>query len=91
MEALEQLKEKLTVLVKNYAAQQTENQRLNSMVTELTKQNEALKARITTLEKDVVSVNFDRANLSEEDKDNMRLQLDSVIDEIDNILSTLND
>ena len=90
MEALEQLKEKLNTLLKKYAASRSENKRMTSVVDELTKKNSELTARIASMEKGLVNVRLDQVATGE-DKENMRHQLDSVIEEIDQILQSLND
>ena len=91
MEALEQLKEKLSALLKKHAAIKAENKRLQGIVDDMTQKNIAMTQKIATLEQGLVSVRFDGVPVSDEDKQNMRQQLDSVISEIDKMLSNLND
>lgn len=91
MEALDTLNSKLDQLLKKHTALETENKRLKDTISEHEKSAEALNKKITSLEKDMVSVHLGKTVSGEDEKDNMRSQLDNVISEIDKILYTLND
>ncbi len=91
MEALDLLSKKLDLLLKKHAATEAENKRLRETVTAQTKSIDELGRKLTSLEKDMVSVHIGRPGEGGEENENMRRQLDSVIAEIDKILNTLND
>lgn len=91
MEALDTLHKKLDTLLKKHAAIEAENKRLHKALADRDKANEALNKKIAALEQGMVSVNLGNAVADEDEKKNMRKQLDSVIAEIDKILNTLND
>jgi uncharacterized coiled-coil protein SlyX len=91
MEALDQLNSKLDLLLKKYAALQAENTRLSGIISQQSKVVEELNKKLTSLEQSMVSVHLGTAMAGDEDKENMRKQLDHVITEIDKILNTLND
>lgn len=91
MQALDELNSKLNLLLKKHAALEAENKRLRDAVTRHEKSEAKLNKQLTKLEKDMVSVNLKAAVNDDEDKQNMRRQLDLVITEIDRILTTLND
>ncbi len=90
MQALHELNMKLTALLKKYAALEAENKRLKDTIAKGQVAQEQLNARIAQLEKDMVSVNLSTV-AGDEERGNMRIQLDHVITEIDRILNTLND
>jgi len=91
MQALDTLSNKLDELLKKTAALEAENKRLTTSVAVGEKKIVALNKKLASLEKDVVSVRLGAAFTGDEERDNMREQLDNVIDEIDKILNTLND
>ena len=91
MEALDQLNNKLNLLLKKYAALETENKRLKATIVVQEKNAAALAKKLSSLEEGMVSVRLGDAVFEEGEKDNMRQQLDNVIAEIDKILNTLND
>jgi len=91
MQALDTLSNKLDELLKKTAALEAENKRLTTSVAVGEKKIVALNKKLASLEKDVVSVRLGTAFTGDEERDNMREQLDNVIDEIDKILNTLND
>ena len=91
MEALDQLGRKLDTLLKKYASLETENKRLRETVASQEKTVAKLSAKLASLEQGMVSVHLGKTANSENDKEHMREQLDSVIMEIDKILNTLND
>ena len=91
MEALDQLSKKLDTLLKKHAALEAENKRLNDAIAKQDKATEKLTKKLASLEHDAVSVHLGKTPVNEEEKENMREQLDNVISEIDKILNTLND
>ncbi len=90
MQALEQLNKKLDTLLKKYASLEAENKRLKETIA-VQKTVESLNKKLASLEHGMVSVHLGNRVDNEEEKDNMRRQLDTVIAEIDKILNTLND
>lgn len=91
MEALDLLNKKLNLLIKKYVALEAENKRLKLALAQHEETEELLKQRILALEEDMVSVDMDKLVTTDEDRINMRLQLDNVINDIDSILNNLND
>lgn len=91
MHALDELNKKVDVLLKKYAALEAENKRLRETVAKHTRIEEELKTKIESLEQNMVSVHLGKTDISDDEKQNMRAQLDTVISEIDKILNTLND
>ncbi len=91
MEALDQLNTKLNLLLKKYAALETENKRLKATIAVQEKNAATLTKKLSSLEDGMVSVRLGDAVVDEGEKENMRQQLDNVIAEIDKILNTLND
>jgi len=91
MQAIDHLNKKLDQLLKKYIALEAENKRLKQTVASQNKSLDGLGGKLASLEKDMVSVHLGRTTNSEEEKENMRRQLDTVIAEIDKILNTLND
>ena len=91
MQALDLLNNKLDMLLKKYAALEAENKRLKANIAAQDKSVELLGKKLASLEQGMVSVRLGDAITDDEEKDNMRRQLDHVIAEIDIILNTLND
>lgn len=91
MEALDQLNKKVDLLLKKYAALEAENKRLKAAIAGHEKTNDALTKKLASLEQGMVSVHLGKAVADDDEKENMRGQLDNVIAEIDKILNTLND
>ena len=91
MQALDLLNKKLDMLLKKYAALEAENTRLKETVGSQEKSLEKLNKKIASLEHGMVSVHLGKTAGTEDEKENMREQLDTVIGEIDKILNTLND
>ncbi len=91
MEALDQLSKKLNMLLKKYAALEAENKRLKETIAAQNKTVEVLGKKLSSLENGMVSVHMGKTIELDEDKENMRQQLDNVIGEIDKILNTMND
>lgn len=91
MQALDELNSKINLLLKKHAALEAENKRLKDAVARHEKSEAKLNKQLAKLEKDMVSVNLKAAINDDEDRQNMRRQLDLAITEIDRILTTLND
>jgi hypothetical protein len=91
MEALDKLSKKLDTLLKKHAATEAENKRLKETIAAQIKTTEQLNKKLASLEKGMVSVHIGKTVEDDEQKENMREQLDTVIGEIDKILNTLND
>lgn len=91
MQALDELNTKINLLLKKHAALETENKRLKDAVAHYEKSEAKLNKQLAKLEKDMVSVNLKATISDDEDRQNMRRQLDLAITEIDRILTTLND
>lgn len=88
---LQILNEKLDLLLKKYTALQAENKRLKQTISQQIKSMDSLNAKLEGLEKNMAAVHTDNVMLTTQDKAGMRKQLDTVIGEIDKILTTLND
>jgi predicted nucleic acid-binding Zn-ribbon protein len=91
MQALDLLNNKLNMLLKKYAALEAENKRLKATISGQEKYIDSLTKKLASLEQGMVSVHLGKAVVDEDEKENMRNQLDNVIAEIDAILNTLND
>jgi len=91
MQELQLLNDKLNLLLERYTMLQAENKRLKQIVEEQTKSIAGLNVKRFELEQNIVTVTTDKNDLSDNNKTNMRKQLDTVIGEIDKILATLND
>jgi predicted nuclease with TOPRIM domain len=91
MQALDDLNKKVDQLLKKYAEIEAENKRLKETVAKQAMVEEELKKKLDSLEQSMVSVHLGKAEISDDEKEHMRSQLDHVISEIDKILNTLND
>ncbi len=91
MLALDQLNSKLNTLLKKYTALEAENKRLKDTIARHAETEQALTRKLESLEQGMVSVHLGKAVDNDDEKENMRQQLDNVITEIDRILNTLND
>ena len=91
MEALDKLSKKLDSLIKKYSALESENKRLKETIASQIKTTEKLQKKLASLEQGMVSVHLGKTVENDEERENMRRQLDNVIGEIDKILHTLND
>jgi len=91
MDAINILNSKLDLLLKKHAASEADNKRLRAIIDGQNKVIQTLNKKITSLESNMVSVNLGSTNITDEEKQNMRTQLDVLIAEIDKILNTLND
>lgn len=88
---LQILNDKLDLLLKKYTALQAENKRLKQTISQQINSMDALNKKLAGLEENMASVHTDNAMMTTHDKTGMRKQLDTVINEIDKILNTLND
>jgi predicted nuclease with TOPRIM domain len=91
MQALDQLNSKLNMLLKKYTAMEAENKRLKDTIAKQVKTEEKLNKRLASLEQGMAGVNLGTVVASDDEKENMRRQLDGLITEIDGILNTMND
>ena len=91
MQELQLLNDKLDVLFKKYITLQAENKRLKDTIDKQTESIQGLTGKLSDLEQNMVAVQIGNSVLSDEERIKMRKQLDSVIGEIDKILTTLND
>ena len=91
MQELQLLNDKLDVLLKKYITLQAENKRLKDTIDKQTESIQGLTGKLSDLEQNMVAVQIGNSVLSDEERIKMRKQLDSVIGEIDKILTTLND
>lgn len=91
MQALDDLNTKLNLLLKKHAVLQAENKRLRETVSRLEDKEKQLTEKVAGLEHNMVSINLDGSSNDPASRNNMREQLDLVINEIDRILTTLND
>jgi cell division septum initiation protein DivIVA len=91
MEALDLLNSKIDTLLKKHAALEAENHRLKETIAGHDKTVDDLRKKIASLENGMVSVHIGKTVDDDDEKANMRAQLDTVILEIDKILNTLND
>ena len=91
MQALDQLNSKVNTLLKKYTVLEAENKRLKDTIARQAETEHALTKKLDSLQHGMVSVHLGKAVDNDEEKENMRHQLDNVITEIDRILNTLND
>ena len=91
METLSMLSDKLDQLLKKHAELEKENVRLRATIEGQNKAVQRLNKKVTSLDHGMVSVHLGKSEMSPEEKEDMRRQLDGVISEIDKILTTLND
>ncbi len=89
MKPLEQLNEKVGLLLKKTAALEKENALLKGTIAK--HQDELRKTRQNSGSMDAVGALLASDAVGDEDKKEMRAKLDVVIGEIDKILATLND
>jgi deoxyadenosine/deoxycytidine kinase len=91
MQELQLLNDKLDQLLKSYAELQAENKRLKADASKQERALVKLNERIAGYEADLNAKHVVEATISSGDKNKMRKQLDTVISEIDKILTALND
>ena len=91
MQELQLLNDKLDVILKKYITLHAENKRLKDTIDKQTESIQGLTGKLSDLEQNMVAVQIGKSVLSDEERIKMRKQLDSVIGEIDKILTTLND
>ena len=85
------LNEKLDQLIKKYTATVADNKRLRATIDGQNKVIRSLNKKVSALEGSVATVRLNDAVSTNEEKEDMRKQLDAVIGEIDKILVALND
>ena len=91
MQELQLLNDKLDTLLKKYASLQAENKRLRETVAEQTASIQGLNIKLSDLEQEIVAVQIGKGVMTDEEREQMKNHLGSVIGEIDKILATLND
>jgi hypothetical protein len=91
MHEIQLLGDKLDLLLKKYGILQAENKRLKETVAIQTQSIETLNFKLQELEQDMVAVQIGKSVLTDDEKVKMRKQIDTVIGEIDKILTSLND
>ncbi len=91
MQELQQLNDKLDMLLRKFTALHAENTRLKSAAAKHLKTIESLNAKLDASEHNVTAAQIGKNVLSGEDKEVMRKQIDTVISEIDKILNTLDE
>jgi hypothetical protein len=91
MHEIQLLNDKLDLLLKRYGALHAENKRLKDTVASQTKSIESLNLKLHEVEQNMVAVQIGKSVLTEDEKVKMRQQIDTVIGEIDKILTNLND
>ena len=91
MHEIQLLNDKLDLLLKKYGVLQAENKRLKETIATQTQNIETLNFKLQELEHNMVAVHIGKSALTEDEKVKMRRQIDTVIGEIDKILTNLND
>ncbi len=91
MESFQLLSEKIDELIKKHNSVVADNKKLRALIDGQNKVIQKLNKKVSSLENNAVSVNLNNTGLNDEEKDDMKKQLDFVIAEIDKILVTLND
>ena len=91
MQELQLLKDKLDLLLKKYTAMQTENKLLKEANDSYEKQVIQLNEQLHKMEESLANVQMNQVVVDDGDKDTLRKQLDTVIGEIDKILTKINE
>ena len=91
MNVIEELETRLDVLLRKFVALESDNARLRDIVARQQADLSRMTDKLNGLEQSMVSVDLSRTSASEEEIENMRRQLDTVISEIDRILRVMND
>lgn len=91
MEALDQLNNKIDLLLKKHIAVQEENKRLRSTIEGQNKTIDTLSKKIRSLEHGVASLQIGKSLAATGDKEDVKKHLDAMIGEIDKIIMALND
>jgi soluble cytochrome b562 len=89
-EQLELLNGKLDLLLKKYSELQAEHKELKQTVAQQLKTIDKLNAKLKDAEQDMTSSKIG-SSVTDKEKEVFRKQLDTVIGDIDKILTTLND
>ncbi len=85
------MKHKLDLLLKKHSALQAENTRLKETVDQHLKSIDTLNKQMSKMEQGLATAQIGNVTMGDVEKDSVRKQLDTVIGEIDKILTTLND
>lgn len=91
MQELDLLNSRLDALLKRYAELRVENRQLKEVVAQQTRRIEALNDQLADVEQQVLGLQLGTVVLTAEQKVQVRRQLDTVVGEIDKILTSLND
>ena len=91
MKEVQELEERLSVLLKQFAALRTENKRLKRTVTEKDNEISKLQQQLEEAQQGLLANDIAKALPTLKEKQKTRKQLDAVIGEIDKILTSLND
>lgn len=91
MHPLETLGGKVNLLIKRQSSLEADNNRLRAIIEGQNKVIQNLHRKVAELDNGMVSVNLDKAGMGEEQKEDMKRQLDTLIGEIDKIVANLND
>ena len=91
MEGINTLNERVTELLKRYSALLRERENLRKEASAMRAENEDLHARLNKAEEGLLAINISQAMPDEATRAQNRKKLDTVISEIDKILTTLND
>ncbi|MEI8279127.1 MAG: hypothetical protein WCG87_05135 [Bacteroidota bacterium] len=91
MQELQLLKHKLDLLIKKYSALQAENIRLKETIDQYLKSIDGLNKQMSKMEQGMATQQIGNVAMGVMEKESVRKQLDTVIGEIDKILTTLND
>lgn len=91
MQELELLNTRLDALIRHYSALKAENKRLRGTVQAQATTIEQLNGQLGRLEEQMLGLQLDKTVLAPEEHALLRRRLDTVIGEIDKILTSLND
>ncbi len=91
MAELEELGEKVRLLLKRFTALQSENKNLRAALSAKEQEINTLQQQLAQIQQDALAGNIARALPDKKERTAARRQIDTVIKEIDKILINLND
>jgi hypothetical protein len=91
MHPLESLGGKVNQLIKRHASLEADNNRLRAIIEGQNKVIQNLHRKVAELDNGMVSVHLEKAGMDTEQKEDMKRQLDTLINEIDKIVADLNE
>ena len=91
MQELNLLNDRVELLIKKYADVQAENKRLKESIGLKEDIIDAMSRKLLSLEENVMATGIGSSAMSDKDREIVKKQLDTVLGEIDKILTTLND